>query len=93
MKTRKAAIIIAIAAAALGASAAPAFAQTHTPFVIQDNGGALVTTQALTAGQVIYLNGIAYRVTSASSTSSAHRITLNLRLPASDNGKSVLFSW
>jgi ABC-type bacteriocin/lantibiotic exporter with double-glycine peptidase domain len=93
MKTRKAAITIAIAAAALGASAAPAFAQTHTPFVVQDNGGALVTQQSLTAGQVIYSNGIAYHVTNTSTTSNAHRITLNLRLPASDNGRSVVFSW
>jgi hypothetical protein len=61
--------------------------------VVQDNGGALVTQQSLTAGQVIYLNGTAYHVTNASSGNGAHRITLNLRLPASDNGKSVVFSW
>jgi hypothetical protein len=89
MKTRKIAVTIAIAGAALAVSAAPALAQTHQPFIVQDQGGALVSQQSLTAGQIIYSGGIAYHVT----TSGTHGVTLIPRLPASDSGKSVLFSW
>jgi len=89
MKSRKVVIAVALAGAALGISAAPALAQTHTPFVVQDNGGALVTQQSLTTGQIVYSGGIAYHVTSAGSNT----ITLIPRVPASDSGKSMVFSW
>jgi hypothetical protein len=92
MKTRNTIITMAVAAAALGASAAPAMAAGHASFVVQDRGGALVTTQSVTVGQQIYTGGISYTVATAQSIGGSVAITLSQRLPGSDNGKALIFT-
>ena len=90
---RTAALVTASLAAALG-FAVPAFAMgpvmvvPHQMFAVTDNGGVLVTHRALTAGQVVYSGGVAHIVGSAH----GDIITLTPGLPASDKGKTVVFS-
>ena len=64
----------------------------HTPFTVTDNGGALVTRQPLTVHQVVYSGGIAETVQTAQGGNGTWEITVTPALPASDQGKTVLFS-
>lgn len=71
-KIRKIAATAALAAAAVAAAAAPALASVpapapaiasaHVMFVVIVNGAVDVTSQHLTAGQVVYRGGIAEHV-------------------------------
>ena len=86
--------ILAILAAffsTLFSTPSPATPSVHTMFSAQDNGGVLVTRQPLTAGQVIYSGGRAYRVVMVHGTD-PEQIMLVPGLPASDRGKTVTFS-
>lgn len=83
--------MLAILAAFFLSLTSPVTPALHTPFVVTDNGGALVTRQPLAVGQVIYSGGIAYTVQLVHGTG-IEEITLTPRLPAKDIGKTVPFS-
>jgi hypothetical protein len=63
MRTRKAVITLALAGAALAATAASSSAFAATPYVGHNVGGGLVTQQPLTVGQRIDLLGRGGRIT------------------------------
>jgi hypothetical protein len=106
MRTRKAVITIALAAAALGApvaAAAPALAApaaatvSHAPFVGHNVGGGLLTRQWLHVGQVVDFVGSTggrisnYRVTGVRHDGAVNYVTVWPRLPAS-TGQTLLFT-
>jgi hypothetical protein len=81
MRTRKAVITLALAGAALAATAASSSAFAATPFVGHDVGGGLVTQQPLTVGQRINLLGSGgrntnYMVTAVSRTGDSYYDTV-----------------
>jgi hypothetical protein len=95
MRTRKAVITLALAGAALAATAASSSAFAATPYVGHDVGGGLVTMQPLTVGQRIDLLGrdgrIAdYRVTAVSRTGDSYYDTVWPRI--SSGSSQVLFT-
>jgi hypothetical protein len=67
-------------------------APAHAPFAVVDNGGVLVTRQPLVTGQVIYSGGLAYTVHVVKVLHGSYEFTLTPGLPASDRGKTVVFS-
>jgi len=95
MRTRKAVITLALAGAALAATAASSSAFAATPYVGHNVGGGLVTQQPLTVGQRIDLLGregrIAdYRVTDVSRNGDSYYDTV---WPRISSGRSqVLFT-
>jgi hypothetical protein len=107
MRTRKAVITIALAAAALGApaaAAAPALAApaaaavSHTPYVGHNVGGGLLTRQSLHVGQVINFVGSTgggrisnYRVTAVHRDGAANYFTVWPRLQPGA-GQLLLFT-
>jgi hypothetical protein len=92
MKTRNTIITMALAVGALAVSAAPAMAAAHSSFVVQDRGGSMVTTQAVTVGEQVYSGGMSYTVATAHAVGHSYAITFSKRLPGCDNGKAVLFT-
>jgi hypothetical protein len=105
MRTRKAVITIALAAAALGAPvaaaapalAAPAVAAAHAPFVGHNVGGGLLTRQWLHVGQIVNFVGSTggrisnYRVTSVHHDGAVNYVTVWPRLQ-SNAGQTLLFT-
>jgi hypothetical protein len=101
MRTRKAVITIALAAAALGApvaAAAPAAtAVSHPPSVGHNVGGALLTRQWVKVGQTINFVGTGggrisnYRVTAAHRSGDVSYVTVWPRLQ-SGAGQLLLFT-
>jgi hypothetical protein len=105
MRTRKAVITIALAAAALGAPvaaaapalAAPAVAAAHAPFVGHNVGGGLLTRQWLHVGQIVNFVGSTggrisnYRVTSVHHDGAVNYVTVWPRLQ-SHAGQTLLFT-
>ena len=67
-------------------------APAHVPFAVADNGGALLTRQPLTPGQVVYTGGIAETVHVVHADGGTYEFTVTPALPASDRGKTVTFS-
>jgi hypothetical protein len=105
MRIRKAVITVALAAAAIGATAAtPALAApataaaAHNPYVGHNVGGGLLTRHALHVGQVINLIGSNggrisnYRVTAEHRDAGVYYVTVWPRLQANGNGHLVLFT-
>jgi hypothetical protein len=95
MRTRKAVITLALAGAALAATAASSSAFAATPYVGHNVGGGLVTQQPLTVGQRIDLLGregrIAdYRVTDVSRNGDSYYDTVWPRI--SSGSSQVLFT-
>ncbi len=105
MRTRKAVISIALAAAALGApvaAAAPALAApaaaavSHTPSVGHNVGGALLTRQSVKVGQTINFVNMGgrisnYRVTAVHRSGDVSYVTVWPRLQ-SNAGQTLLFT-
>ena len=95
MRTRKAVITLALAGAALAATAASSSAFAATPYVGHNVGGGLVTRQPLTVGQRIDLLGregriTDYRVTGVSRNGDSYYDTV---WPRISSGRSqVLFT-
>jgi hypothetical protein len=95
MRTRKAVITLALAGAALAATAASSSAFAATPYVGHDVGGGLVTQKSLAVGQRIDLLGregrIAdYRVTAVSRNGDSYYDTVWPRIPSGSS--LVLFT-
>jgi hypothetical protein len=85
MRTRKAVITLALAGAALAATAASSSAFAATPYVGHNVGGGLVTQQPLTVGQRIDLLGnnsrnADYRVTGVARNGDSYYDTVWPRL-------------
>jgi hypothetical protein len=85
MRTRKAVITLALAGAALAATAASSSAFAATPYVGHNVGGGLVTQQPLTVGQRIDLLGnnsrnADYRVTGVARSGDSYYDTVYPRL-------------
>jgi len=95
MRTRKAVITLALAGAALAATAASSSAFAATAYVGHNVGGGLVTRQPLTVGQRIDLLGrdgriTDYRVTAVSRNGESYYDTVSPRI--SSGGAQVLFT-
>jgi hypothetical protein len=95
MRTRKAVVTLALAGAALAATAASSSAFAATPYVGHNVGGGLVTQQPLTVGQRIDLLGNGgrisdYRVTSVARNGDSYYDTVWPRI--SSGGSQVLFT-
>jgi hypothetical protein len=95
MRTRKAVITLALAGAALAATAASSSAFAATPYVGHDVGGGLVTMQPLTVGQRIDLLGhngrnTNYLVTAVSRNGDSYYDTVWPRI--SSGASQVLFT-
>ena len=93
MRTRKAVITLALAGAALAATAASSSAFAATPYVGHDVGGGLVTMQPLTVGQRIDLlghNGRNYLVTAVYRNGDSYYDTVWPRI--SSGSSQVLFT-
>jgi hypothetical protein len=94
MRTRKAVITLALAGAALAATAASSSAFAATPYVGHNVGGGLVTQQPLTVGQRIDLLGrdgriTDYRVTNVARNGDSYYDTV---WPRITGGSLVLFT-
>lgn len=99
MRTRKAVITLALAGAALAATAASSSAFAATPYVGHNVGGGLVTQQPLTVGQRIDLLGrdariTDFRVTSVARNGDSYYDTVWPRIPSGStvNSTRVLFT-
>jgi hypothetical protein len=97
MRTRKAVITLALAGAALAATAASSSAFANTPYVGHNVGGGLVTQQPLTVGQRIDLLGTNgrnadYRVTGVARNGDSYYDTVYPRLQTGTKSNQVLFT-
>jgi len=84
--------MIGILLAAFFTLTSPVTPAVHVPFAVADNGGALLTRQPLTPGQVVYTGGIAETVHVVHADGGTYEFTVTPGLPASDRGKTVTFS-
>lgn len=87
--------ILAAAAALLaagGITVAAVPARASGMFAVIDDGGVLVTSQPVTAGEEIYSGGRAHEVTGVEDYAGTFEFTMTPGLPGSDLGKVVVFS-
>ena len=75
--------MISILAAFFLSLTSPVTPALHTPFMVEDNGGVLVTTHQLVPGQVITCGGIAYTVHQVRAAYGTYTFTVTPKLAKS----------